>query len=497
MIKVMIVDDELIVRVALRSIVDWEAFGFQIVAEAKNGREGIERYRALRPQLILTDVLMPEMDGLEMMRAIRAQDARVCFVVLSSYDDFSYAQQAMRVDAQEYLLKASLMEEDIEALLRRMFDRIAGCGVTPEEGKGWLSILLEGKTDTPDVCRQMKTLLGTTDARAVMLRLAGRPADAEQVRILRGIAETLLADTGIAHVSAPWQEGLLLLMSVPRAGAGVPLARRLRETTQQYLSRSLRIGVSLPVHTPQAVPEAAQQAYDAATQTLFAPDEPFCVFCPTAAGRPPLIDKKKREQLRALLADYRAQEAVDLIRTLFEGLSRTRDQHALYELIFALSALMCECRGMGEPDRPERVLQIDDIAGIREFYEASVYASVDVLRAAAAAENPYVAQVQAYIRAHYEEGITLAQLAGQLHLSASYLGKLFFAETGEHIADYLNTVRIARACEMIRSGSDSLSLVAQRVGFCNQAHFTRLFQKQMGMSPSAWRRQCRIRQKDS
>lgn len=497
MLKVMIVDDELIVRVALRSIVDWEALGFEIVAEAKDGAEGLEKYRKYRPRLILTDVLMPEMDGLEMMRHIRAEDDEVRFVVLSSYDDFTYAQQAMRMDADEYLLKASLMEEDVEQLVQRMFRKLTSEGTRAAEGgAGWFARQLESGADPLAVKSEWDSLLRGKPGCVVLFRLAGGPADSTQTRILQGILENILSDAGVPFVPAPWREGVLILTAALPEAQSAMLAGQLRRTTVQYLSRELRIGVSQPVDTPEGLSNACAQAHDAGVQTLFAPEQAFGVFQPQQDGTH-LLKSEMRERLRTLLMNQQAQEACALLDPLFDILRRQRDHWRLYELVLELSALLCEYRDMREPDKPERVMQIDDIEKIRQFYHASVEAAVSSLREGSASINPYIARARAYIATHYAEGVTLSDVASQLHLSSSYLGKLFYAETGSYLADYVNSVRIERACESMREGDDSLSVIAEQVGFCNQAYFTRLFQKQKGVSPSVYRRECRNAQKNS
>ena len=92
MIPVMIVEDEFLVRVGLRSIVEWETHGFRVVADAASAEKGLELYETHRPHLILTDIRMAPMNGLEMMRRIRERDRDVHFIVISAYSEFQYAQ---------------------------------------------------------------------------------------------------------------------------------------------------------------------------------------------------------------------------------------------------------------------------------------------------------------------------------------------------------------------------------------------------------------------
>jgi len=117
MIKMLLVDDDKIVLEYLSGIMDWMSYGIDLVATALNGKQGLLKYEEHQPQLIISDVKMPFMDGLEMLRQIRMMNASVYFVVLTSYGEFSYAKEAMAIGASAYLLKNEITEDMITAAL--------------------------------------------------------------------------------------------------------------------------------------------------------------------------------------------------------------------------------------------------------------------------------------------------------------------------------------------------------------------------------------------
>ncbi len=123
MFSVLLVDDEELVRVGIRFSVANALSNVQVVGEASNGAEGLELIRSLRPDIVITDIRMPQMDGLEMINAIREEDLDVQIVVLSGYADFEYARQAMRYGVSEYLLKP-VEEESLRETLGACIDRI-------------------------------------------------------------------------------------------------------------------------------------------------------------------------------------------------------------------------------------------------------------------------------------------------------------------------------------------------------------------------------------
>ena len=118
-IKVMIVDDDYLVLEDLRSLVDWSALGFQIVAVAENGEKALQLYRKHTPQLLFCDICMPGMDGLELLERLRAEHGNAHVVVISSYDDFQYAKRALRADADDYILKNEITAESLTTILKR------------------------------------------------------------------------------------------------------------------------------------------------------------------------------------------------------------------------------------------------------------------------------------------------------------------------------------------------------------------------------------------
>jgi two-component system response regulator YesN len=120
--KIMVVDDEFIVRVGIRSIVNWEEHGYTMVAEAANGAEALEKIALHHPDIVLTDLVMDNMDGFELIRACSEKFPEIAFVVLSSYNDFENVRQAMKLGARDYIFKLKAGPEEILKVL----DEISG-----------------------------------------------------------------------------------------------------------------------------------------------------------------------------------------------------------------------------------------------------------------------------------------------------------------------------------------------------------------------------------
>ncbi len=123
MLKVLIVEDEEMIRKGIVLTVDWAALDCMVVGEAANGVQGLEAARRLEPSLIITDLKMPQMDGIEMLKALRAQGCTAYVIILTAYDNFSYVQSALRLGAVDYLLKP-FHDGDLENAITRIQQRM-------------------------------------------------------------------------------------------------------------------------------------------------------------------------------------------------------------------------------------------------------------------------------------------------------------------------------------------------------------------------------------
>ena len=111
LLKVLIVDDEPMIRHGIVQGVDWKAMGCTVVGEASNGKEGLERFSQYQPDIIIADIRMPQMDGIDMLRELRGRNAKVNVILLSAYSDFEFVRSALKLGAVDYLLKPFDLEE--------------------------------------------------------------------------------------------------------------------------------------------------------------------------------------------------------------------------------------------------------------------------------------------------------------------------------------------------------------------------------------------------
>jgi len=122
-VKVLIVEDEILVRIGLKMSVDWERHGYQIVGEASDGIEALRLCESLKPDIVLTDIKMPKMNGLEFIKQLNDKYPDIKAVILSNYDEFSYAQEALNLGAVNYVLKVDVNPDELIEILNNIREK--------------------------------------------------------------------------------------------------------------------------------------------------------------------------------------------------------------------------------------------------------------------------------------------------------------------------------------------------------------------------------------
>ncbi|XEC93971.1 response regulator [Paenibacillus tarimensis] len=134
--RVILVDDEMFARKGLSNLIPWDRYGYEIVGEAENGEEALEIIQKYNPDLVITDIRMPVLDGLELIRqAKQLNTAPPQFIIVSGYDDFKYAQQAVRFGVQDFILKP-VDEEELVSTLQRISGALSQSEPSAEAGTG-------------------------------------------------------------------------------------------------------------------------------------------------------------------------------------------------------------------------------------------------------------------------------------------------------------------------------------------------------------------------
>ncbi len=443
MLRVMLIDDEPFALEGLKLLIDWRAEGFEICAECSDARLALAEIPHLRPDLIVTDIRMPAIDGLELMRLARQQGFGGQFIIVSGYNDFEYAARALRIGVAGYLLKPIEPAEAaiaLEHVRRQLIDREASDA--------------ERRVVSP---RLMNTLLAGYEPPAEELptggywRLAtwGAPLPYETVRDILAVYPEGVAS---AHIVQD-KEYLVLRWAL---GAVEPKA----EAAEQLLVRHRRKLV-VGERTSDLRRLAALRSQVAAPM-----DASCCALTEHVDALVRSVALRQTDDCRARCSELESYCAA----CGADARARARQQ------------LVSECAWLFS-DKP------DQLAGIVHEPDAD-FESLCLLtiRLLAPALERISDRVADYVKARLHQRLTIENIAAALNYNPTYLGRVFRDEQGMGFREWLADLRVQQAAKLLAGAQDSVSAIAQQVGYTQYKRFLRHFKQRYGTTPDKYRK---------
>ncbi|MNO15843.1 putative response regulatory protein [compost metagenome] len=505
MLKVMLVDDEPWVLEGLRTMVDWERYGFEVCCEALNGPDALRLIQELRPDLVLTDINIPVINGLELitrLNQIMAKPPR--FVILSGYDDFNYARTALRERVDQYLLKP-IDDEEIGILLDKLGSMIQNEIASEQERwkeQAYIAGHLLGRFIQGECSEELRQL--SQD----VLQLE---EDTELVCVLTAAAASALDAGRQEDTGFPWELSYTFQDGTGRAGLIVQSASLSSESLegavsllQRELAGQLQEPVAVMVSDRLTGIASIRDSY---LQTLEVWKLKY------QRGRSGIFhyrdlkqcwpEKRKHEEgFAALLNKIKAGEAAMLQSCVKETFAVFAGKRLTVEEVQTGVAHleMTLCRHItemnGDPDRLMGKLQAEygDLGGLGDYFLLSSYVyrlceqSVAYLAELKQAnEGNTIFNVIQYVDLEFRGKLQLQDLARQFHMNSTYLGQLFRKETGRSFSEYVNEKRIEEAKGLLKRTQLKISDIALQVGFSNTDYFIDKFKGIVGVPPSVYK----------
>lgn len=535
MIPFIIVDDELLMRIGLKWMLDWESLGFRLVGEASNGQEALELAERLRPSLIITDIKMPVMDGLALIREASRLLPDCQFVIMSVLDEFQYAQEAIRLGASDYLIKGDIKPEQLQQVLagvRRNLEKLWASGGGSvlagelKEGIGYLKEtlfkeLISGFRGGEEVAERREALhIALEDGPILLTKL--RIDRFEEVRqkyqeqdekLLRyavvNVIEELVSRSWNREIIIESSSEYLLFMNLPASGEASretldSLFATLVQAMRDFLGISVSLGVSAPASGFHALKRAFQEA-EAAIGELFFREEAVRYCEPEAHGgqretRELHLDQAEMAEFRRLVLtdDEGARRYAETIRSrCVGGAYSEKSVRQLYArlLLLIMSAYphAPEEQGGAEGQRLtpyERILLAERLVDLHELLLETLRHQRDSRELDAVQPKSYAQQAcDIVIERYADEDISLQTVADAISVNASYLSRVFKQEIGVTFVSFLTRLRIDQAKYYLKQRHLKIYEVASRVGYSNTTYFSKLFKKVTGVSPEEYRGQ--------
>ncbi|WP_276352247.1 response regulator [Cohnella caldifontis] len=512
--KVMLVDDEIVIRENIRDCMDWEKEGFVYCGDASDGEVALPLIEERRPDILITDIKMPFMDGIELSSVVRQRLPDTKIVILSGHDEFHYARSALRIGVEEYILKPVSSADLMEVLhsVSRKIDRERREKRKPAYSREKL---------LSDLCGGLVTAAEAAEAAAALSLPLEAPCYAVVVWDLRCLesasppgsdvwleTETSLNERAAA-LGAVWTykrsrtEAVWILRGQTEAEVAAML-ERLKASVLPELERTLPctvwVGMGSVQHRLQGIHTSFLEA-----------EEDRHLLRLTRQNRSALWDATGETQQIAFLDRTKFMEflkigtpaAADGFLREFAGALKHLDWKSSLYGYYLLNDLTLE--SLHEAKRTFRLAEISgpaierlqqQIKRIRDWEQCLGY-----LRELAGvfwqwrseASGKYgdlIAKAKEFIRQrHASDGLSLQDAADYVNVSPSHLSKVFSQETGQTFIEYLTQTRIRKAMELLQTTNEKTYEIAYRVGYGDAHYFSNLFKKMTGMTPRDFRRQ--------
>ncbi|WP_136604197.1 response regulator transcription factor [Paenibacillus dokdonensis] len=522
MYKVMIVDDEMLARVGIKSLIPWEESGFVVVKEAENGKKAFEWIMENPVDIVITDIKMPIMNGIELIRQVRERKPGVKFLVLSSFDDFEYVREALKNGAEDYFIKLQMNPEQLLGQLVKVAEKLeleqkqqesqSGTNRSQELALirekllkdliyGWIHSeteyrqrMKEAEMELPD--GQVVSIMFQTDGMEIYERYRE-----DEIHLLNyaivNILNEMTHDQQAFPVSVHPKEFVILYFCRPGLDPALfleqagHLADAIKAALKQYLNFTVSMAISEPVSSLLEVKQSYRQAMEALGLSYAFPGGSTIYYreLQTLGGSTEAADiAKEMRKLGHFMKRYEDNQVyrtLGSIRQLLMNLhGHSLDTFKMYSAPIAY--LLSSSRGGDDSGWMDMQLKQMDkwtvksdaiqwLGQVQEEWMDGMSGDTDSSRLILSAKR--------YIRKNYASSLTLETVAEYLQLSPSYFSNLFKKETGQNFIDYVTGLRIEQSKILLRTTEMKIYEVGHAVGYENEHYFSRVFKKVVGCSP--------------
>jgi len=514
MIGVLLVDDEQFVRMGLRNLIDWRSCGYEVIGEADNGEDALHMIEENHPELVITDIRMPVLDGLELIRRVSEMEHLATkFIVVSGYDEFEYAQQAMRYGVSDFILKP-VDQDELQAILLRL---------RPQISKDRLSLksaifeaLIKGETNRKNIEEWEQTLgiqktenlfymfIEINDAHLSKGNTGGVFPN-EEIRNL--LSHSITAILSLEEPVLLYEHHDLYGMIVTDKilsqffGSIERFAAALQNRLSETIGKTIIIYVGAPVQHLDQLPKAYATAKEALQYKFVEPEGP--IIYEKVSAQPLQYIELDPNLHRRLMESVEENDAVQIgeaVGQIFSVFQENRFapeavKTSINQCVFGVIRLIRELNGKEDGLASLQLMtswnDINITLGELQnlFFKFMSEAAGYIVTIRKDKAKGFIHKVKRYIDSHFHEDITLKSLAAMFYMNPVYLGQLFKKTYGNYLHEYLLQLRMNEAKRLLRQTDLCIYEIAERIGFNNSDYFVTQFKKIEQMTPTEYRSQ--------
>ena len=500
--KILLVDDDPIILLQLRRMIPWERISCELVAEAANGKEAIEAIEQYQPDIVITDISMPGIDGMELIGYINRFSDRIQVIAISAFDNFDYVRRSLKGGASDYLLKHQLTETVLEnaistAIAVRQVEGHDQNYSIQEKKEHLIYLFLHDRHSwRQEELRELHMewlqnplviILGRVDLENTMV-------NEESLWIL--MDETIKYYRDYLVIQLEKCHYLILLSAQNKESQEISgIVEQIQRNVKRFCSADMSFVVSRCMEQCENIGEVLNKAKDIQKEKDFHGEKAFIAFMEEKVNGE--IFRWSIEQEEKLMRSLEVGENTDdLFDELFTQLQEQAYSKSQMQ-VFYVEIMTClvrkleehgldEERIFGEENPYEEYFRIDTFQELKAYLKDKFCLLQEEIKRVGkiSSYSGIVQDTITYIETHYQEKISLAVIAEELSVSPSYLSRTFKKGTGMTLVNYINRVRMDRAKELMNQGRFSLNEIACEVGICNYNYFYMLFKEIYGITPS-------------
>lgn len=534
--NVLLVDDEADVLQAMKKKIDWEALGFCLAGTAENGQEALEMAEQLHIDVVMTDIKMPYMDGLTLCKNLKQSYRNMKVIIYSGFDDFEFAREAVHLEAEEYLLKP-ISAGDMEAAFSKVrkkldqeYDEYRNLNRLSEYYRKSLPAMreqlvmgiLEGRIAGERARAMMETYEICLDfpfyvVAALYMDVNPREEQPQPAQLftlsLKDMVQDYLKNRTRFFSTAFLDQVIVIFMLDEREEIDQVLYHLDQICKMGF--RVLKSSVTAAVGQICANTDALHTSYEEAVnameyrsilgsgQVLYINDIEPC------SEENILVTEHEFQNLVHAVKLGNRDETNAAIAQIMDSIRKERISPGQYQLLFMelLSELMKIGRAYklhpnqifgehaGSWQELYRMVTVDELEGWLQEVCTNLRHVLRHERRDSAAR--LTEQAKAYIEEHYKESdLSADSLCRCLNVSAAYFSTIFKREVGMSFVAYLTKIRLEHALELLRTTEDKTYIIASRVGYMEPNYFSYVFKKQYGISPSKYRAEMSVKEKN-
>jgi Response regulator containing CheY-like receiver domain and AraC-type DNA-binding domain len=533
--KILIVDDEVFVRIGIKTTCEWSSYGYEIVGEAEDGVEGVEYFNKYRPDIVLVDIMMPRMNGLDFIKQVKDINPACRFIVLSCHNEFEYVREAMKLGVRDYIIKTTIKRDELLEIVNRVADEIrAECSkidaLSEEKRENWINRpiiikeYLNGLLDKIEPnenkilakIQELQLELSVPDMHILLIsvdHIANLKREYEpryyelMIFGITNIAQEIIKRTANAVTFKRNDREVVCVISFPADSIKAEIMYELHvmandiiKSIKEFLNVDISIGISNDASHFTEIGDIYNQASTLLERRFFSGPTSIITYKDPMEKSTVFTDAFQKFEVE-MISHFQAfnfEQAVLLLDEFKNSpiLKFGDDAELVKKVILDMmlnlfKILKDELLKKEQPAyksfNPAQVLNAMYLQEILEYMDYILHEVGSMVDERFNHQNiNIISKIKDYVQQNEGAEITLNEAAEYVNLSPGYFSRLFKKLTGENFSEYVIKFKVEKAKNLIREG-EKLWTITQRLGYTEISSFSRIFKKIEGLSPQQYK----------